>query len=142
VPSGAAASPTRAAAEYDELVGRLGVQLQILGIGNNGHIGFNEPGSAFDSRTRVVALTPATRQSNARFFADISEVPTHAVTQGIGTILDAESLLLLATGEGKQEALARAMSGPVSRDCPASALQLHGHVTVVADAAAAPAVRP
>ncbi|WP_442860671.1 glucosamine-6-phosphate deaminase [Arthrobacter sp. zg-Y895] len=114
-----------------------GIDLQILGIGRNGHLAFNEPGAALDSRTRVETLTEDTRRANQRFFDSLDEVPTHCLTQGLGTILEAKHLLLIARGEGKAEALARALTGPVTPDCPASVLQLHGNVTVLADDAAA-----
>ncbi len=102
-----------------------GIDLQILGIGRTGHIGFNEPGSSLASRTRLKALTPATRADNARFFDSIDEVPTHCLTQGIGTILDAGVLVLLAFGEAKAPAVAAAVEGPLTSSCPASAIQLH-----------------
>ena len=113
-----------------------GVDLQLLGIGRNGHLAFNEPGSALDSRTRVVALSATTRRDNAEPFG-AEPVPTHAVTQGIGTILEARHLVLLATGEAKAAAVAAALTGPVTSECPASVLNRHPHVTVVLDAAAA-----
>ncbi len=115
-----------------------GIDLQILGIGTTGHIGFNEPGSSFASSTRVKTLTEQTRIDNARFFdGDIDQVPMHCITQGLGTIGRAKHLVLLAFGEGKAEAVARAVEGPVSANCPGSAIQLHEHVTVVIDEAAA-----
>ena len=114
-----------------------GVDLQILGIGHNGHLAFNEPGAAFDSRTRVEVLTERTRRANARFFDSPDEVPTLCLTQGIGTILQARHLLLIAHGADKSEIVARALQGPVTPECPASALQLHPRVTVVLDRAAA-----
>lgn len=114
-----------------------GVDLQILGIGTDGHIGFNEPGSSFASRTRVKTLTQQTREDNARFFDSIDDVPMHCITQGLGTILEARHLVLLAFGEGKAEAVAGAIEGPVTASLPGSAIQLHPHVTVVVDEAAA-----
>ncbi|MFJ7418368.1 glucosamine-6-phosphate deaminase [Streptomyces uncialis] len=114
-----------------------GVDLQLLGIGTDGHIGFNEPCSSLASRTRIKTLTEQTRVDNARFFDDISQVPHHVITQGIGTILEARHLVLLATGEGKADAVAATVEGPVAAVCPASALQLHAHATVVVDEAAA-----
>ena len=113
-----------------------GVDLQLLGIGRNGHLAFNEPPSALDSRTRVVALSETTRRDNARAFGP-EPVPTHAVTQGLGTILEARHLVLLATGETKADAVAAALTGAVTPDCPASVVQLHPRVTVVVDRAAA-----
>ena len=113
-----------------------GVDLQLLGIGRNGHLAFNEPPSALDSRTRVVALSETTRRDNARAFGR-DQAPTHAVTQGLGTILEARHLVLLATGEAKADAVAAALTGPVTPDCPASVVQLHPRVTVVVDETAA-----
>ncbi|MGW6687932.1 glucosamine-6-phosphate deaminase [Streptomyces sp. NPDC054961] len=114
------------------------LDLQLLGIGTDGHIGFNEPCSSLASRTRIKTLTEQTRVDNARFFDhDIDQVPHHVITQGIGTILDARHLVLLATGEGKAEAVAQTVEGPLSALVPASALQLHRHATVVVDEAAA-----
>jgi len=114
-----------------------GVDLQILGIGTNGHLAFNEQGSSLGSRTRCKTLTAQTRKDNARFFGSPEDVPQHVLTQGIGTILGARHLLLIATGEGKAEAVAAAVEGPLSASCPASVLQLHPHATVLVDAAAA-----
>ncbi len=105
-----------------------GVDLQLLGIGADGHLGFNEPTSSLVSRTRVKTLTEQTRNDNNRFFGDLDEVPRHVVTQGIGTILDARHLVLIAIGAGKAEPIARAVEGPVASMCPASAIQLHPHV--------------
>lgn len=118
-----------------------GVGLQILGIGTDGHIGFNEPGSSLASRTRMKSLTEQTRRDNARFFAAIDEVPRHCVTQGIGTIRDAQQLVLLAFGEGKAEAVAAAVEGPVTASVPGSAVQLHPHVVVIVDEDAASRLR-
>jgi glucosamine-6-phosphate deaminase len=114
-----------------------GVDLQLLGIGTDGHIGFNEPGSSLASRTRIKTLTDQTRRDNARFFASLDEVPRHVVTQGIGTILEARHLVLLAFGGAKAGAVARAVEGPVTAMVPGSALQLHPHATVVVDEPAA-----
>jgi glucosamine-6-phosphate deaminase len=124
--------------EYDEaIIEAGGVDLQILGIGTDGHIGFNEPGSSFASTTRVKTLTARTRQDNARFFDSIDDVPMHCITQGLGTILRARHLVLLAFGEGKAKAIAGAVEGPLTASLPGSAVQLHAHVTVVVDEAAA-----
>lgn len=114
-----------------------GVDLQILGIGRTGHIGFNEPGSSLASRTRLKALTSATRADNARFFDSVDDVPTHCLTQGVGTILDAGTLVLLAFGEQKAAAVAAAVEGPLTSSCPASAIQLHRRAVVIVDEAAA-----
>jgi len=125
----------------DEIARAGGVDLQILGIGRTGHLGFNEPGSSFASRTRVKTLTEATRRDNARFFSSVEEVPRHCVTQGLGTIRDARSLVLLAFGEAKARAVAGAVEGPVSASLPGSAIQLHPQVTVLLDEAAASRLR-
>lgn len=132
VPDGAAADPERAAADYEELIRAAGgIDVQVLGIGSNGHLAFNEPGSALDSRTRLVELTASTREANARFFPALQDVPTHALTQGLGTIREARSLVLLASGSEKAEAVAAALNGPVTPRVPASVLQLHPDVTVL-----------
>jgi glucosamine-6-phosphate deaminase len=115
-----------------------GVDLQILGIGTDGHIAFNEPGSSLASRTRIKTLTSQTRRDNARFFdGSVEAVPQHCLTQGIGTILQARHLVLVASGRGKAEAVHQLVEGPVSAMWPATALQLHPHVTVFLDTAAA-----
>jgi glucosamine-6-phosphate deaminase len=138
VPDGAAADPHLAAAGYDAAIRAAGgVDVQLLGIGHNGHIAFNEPGSALDSRTRVEVLAERTRRANARYFPSIDEVPAQCITQGLGTILEARQLLMVVNGADKAGILAAALQGPVTADCPGSALQLHPHVTVVADEAAA-----
>lgn len=117
---------------YEATIGDVGgIDCQVLGIGGNGHIGFNEPGSSLASRTRVVELTEKTVRDNSRFFDSVDEVPRRAVTMGIGTILDSQKLILLATGAKKAEAVAAALEGPVTAKVPASALQLHPDVTFV-----------
>jgi glucosamine-6-phosphate deaminase len=127
-----------AGADYERaIVEAGGVDLQILGIGTDGHIGFNEPGSSFESLTRVKTLTQQTREDNARFFASIDDVPVNCITQGLGTIRRARHLLLLAFGEAKAEAIAAAVEGPVTASAPGSAIQLHPHVTVLVDVPAA-----
>ena len=137
-PDGSSDDIPAACAAYDAVLAAAGgVDLQILGIGTDGHIGFNEPCSSLASRTRIKTLTPQTREDNARFFDSPGEVPHHVITQGIGTILEARHLVLLATGSGKAEAVAATVEGPLSALVPASALQLHPHATVVADEAAA-----
>ncbi|KAA8816404.1 glucosamine-6-phosphate deaminase [Bifidobacterium callitrichos] len=119
-----------------------GIDVQILGIGTDGHIGFNEPGSSLASGTRVKTLAEQTRIDNARFFDDdINKVPTHCVTQGIGTVLKARHLVLLAFGSGKAEAIEETVEGGVSAFCPASALQLHPHATIIVDEEAASRLR-
>ena len=124
-------------ARYDRLVTRARVGLQILGIGGNGHLAFNEPGSSFESRTRVVRLTAATRADNARYFDGPDQAPSHAITQGIATIGQAVHLLVLAVGSSKSEAVRAALEGPVTSAVPASALRPHPRVTVLLDPLAA-----
>ncbi|MDD3186010.1 MAG: glucosamine-6-phosphate deaminase [Anaerostipes sp.] len=120
--------------EYDELIESLGgIDMQILGIGANGHIGFNEPGEVFERGTHCVTLAESTRQANSRFFDSIDDVPTHAFSMGIGTILSAKRIVLIVSGENKAQALYDAFYGPITPKVPASALQLHGHVAVFAD---------
>ncbi|MFB7737490.1 glucosamine-6-phosphate deaminase [Streptomyces sp. NPDC056112] len=138
-PDGTAEDVRSACAAYDRALAEAGgVDLQLLGIGTDGHIGFNEPCSSLASRTRIKTLTEQTRADNARFFdGDVDQVPHHVITQGIGTILEARHLVLLATGEGKADAVAATVEGPLAAVCPASALQLHPHATVVVDEAAA-----
>lgn len=138
VPDGMAEDVARACVEYEqEIAGAGGIDLQILGIGTSGHIGFNEPTSSLSSRTRIKTLTPATRADNARFFDCADEVPHHCITQGLGTILEARHVLLIAQGEGKAPAIARSIEGPISSMYPGSVLQMHPRVTVLLDPAAA-----
>lgn len=137
-PNGEADDIPAEAARYEAAITEAGgVDVQLLGIGTDGHLGFNEPGSSLASRTRVKTLTRQTRADNARFFNAVDDVPRHVITQGLGTILDAGHLVLIATGEGKAAAVAAAVEGPVSAFCPASILQLHPRATVVVDEAAA-----
>ena len=137
VPDGMTA-PGPASAAYETTIRNAGgIDLQLLGIGENGHIGFNEPGSPFDSRTREVTLAPSTREANAAEFPAGEAPPETAITMGIGTILEARRILLLATGPRKAAALAAALCGPVGPEMPASALRLHPAVTIIADRAAA-----
>ena len=131
-----------AGADYEAaIVAAGGVDLQILGIGSTGHIGFNEPGSSFASLTRVKTLTEQTRRDNARFFDSPEQVPMHCITQGLGTIMRARHLVLLAFGERKASALAGAVEGPLTASLPGSAIQLHPQVTVIVDEAAASQLR-
>ena len=113
-----------------------GIDIQLLGIGRTGHIGFNEPGSSLASLTRVKTLAQQTKADNARFFDSVDQVPTHCITQGLGTILRARHLVLLAFGESKADAIAAAVEGPVSASTPGSVVQLHPRVTVIVDEAA------
>ena len=132
----------RFGAEYEKKIKAAGgIDVQILGIGRTGHIGFNEPGSSLASRTRVKTLTDATRADNARFFASPADVPRHCLTQGLGTIREARALVLLAFGSAKAEAVAGAVEGPVSASLPGSVIQLHPDVTVLVDEAAAARLR-
>jgi len=138
IPNGPAADPDAEARAYDDAIRAAGgIDLQVLGIGHNGHIGFNEPGTSPDSRTHAVLLTEETRRANARFFATLDDVPTRAITMGLQTILEAREILLIANGADKAEILAAALRGPVTPGNPASLLQTHPNVTVIADAAAA-----
>lgn len=138
VPDGNAADLAQAGEHYERLIAEAGgVDLQLLGIGANGHIGFNEPISSFDSRTRMKTLSPQTRADNARFFDRLEDVPLQSITQGIGTILAARELLLVAQGESKAAAVAAMVEGPLASRCPASALQMHRRATVIVDRAAA-----
>lgn len=141
VPDGMAGDAGRAAADYErEIAEAGGIDLQLLGIGRNGHIGFNEPGSSLDSRTRQVQLHAETLSANRPFFAD-ARVPETAITMGIATILSARSIVVLATGAAKQAAVAKALAGRFDPACPASALSTHGDVTWILDPAAAPGAR-
>ncbi|WP_028643907.1 glucosamine-6-phosphate deaminase [Nocardioides sp. URHA0020] len=133
-----ASDPEHAGPGYEEaILAAGGVDLQVLGIGADGHLAFNEPGSSLASATRMKTLTDQTRRDNARFFGSVDDVPRHVLTQGLGTILRARHLLLVATGAGKAAAIAAAVEGPVSASCPASVLQLHPHATVLLDEPAA-----
>lgn len=138
-PDGLASDIPASCASYEAAIADAGgVDLQILGIGTDGHIGFNEPGSSLASRTRIKTLTRQTRQDNARFFdGDVDAVPTHCLTQGLGTIMDARHVVLIATGRGKAEAVHHLVEGPVSALWPATILQHHPHATVLVDTAAA-----
>ena len=129
--------------DYDAAIEAAGgIDVQILGIGTDGHVGFNEPGASLASGTRVKTLAEQTRIDNARFFDDdINQVPTHCITQGIGTIMKARHLVLLAFGAGKAEAIEETCEGGVSAFCPASALQMHPHATIIIDEAAASRLR-
>lgn len=138
VPNGMAADLVGAAQQYEEAIRAAGgVDVQVLGIGSNGHIGFNEPFTSFGSRTHRVPLTEQTRNDNARFFDSMDQVPTHALTQGLGTIMDSRTAVLVATGEHKADAVAAMIEGPVAIAMPASILQFHPDVHVVLDEAAA-----
>lgn len=137
-PDGDAEDVVAACAQFEAAITAAGgVDVQLLGIGTDGHLGFNEPGSSLASRTRIKTLTARTRADNARFFERADDVPHHVLTQGLATILDARHLLLLAYGAGKADAVAAAVEGPLSASCPASVLQVHPHASVLLDEAAA-----
>lgn len=139
VPDGNAADPDAAALAYDRAIRDAGgIDIQVLGIGSDGHIGFNEPGGSLASRTHVGVLTSQTRHDNARFFDDDpSQVPTHCITQGLGTIMESRHAVLLATGENKAEAIRELVEGAVCARWPATVLQFHPDLHVVLDRAAA-----
>lgn len=137
VPSGKTASDEQASAYEKAIRSAGGIDLQLLGIGQNGHIGFNEPGTPFGSTTHIVRLSESTRGANARFFASIEEVPTHAVSMGILTVMNARAIMLFAEGASKARILEAAVKGPVTEAVPASVLQLHPNVTLYLDSEAA-----
>ncbi|MDE0580734.1 MAG: glucosamine-6-phosphate deaminase [bacterium] len=136
-PDGRATDLQAEARRYDQLVTEARIDIQLLGIGSNGHIAFNEPGTPLDARSSVVTLNEETRRDNARFFDSIDHVPHQAITQGIGTILQARRILLVALGAHKARPIRDALEGPASVETPASAIQLHAEVSVVLDAEAA-----
>lgn len=136
LPNGRAEDATEETVAYNRILAEHPVDFQILGIGTNGHIGFNEPGTSFDSQTHLVDLTPSTIQANARFFETIDQVPTQAISMGIANIVAAKSIVLFAYGQSKAEAIAGTVAGPVTENLPASILQNHPDVTIIADAEA------
>ena len=136
VPDGLVADPQAECDWYNQVIRKLGgIDIQVLGMGHNGHIGFNEPGNAFELETHVVDLSERTIQANARFFASADEVPRQAMTMGIKSIMMAKKILMLVSGEDKAEAVWKAFAGPVTPQVPASILQLHPYVTLVGDKA-------
>lgn len=138
VPSGLGNDLDANCKKYEELIDNNPVDIQLLGIGSDAHIAFNEPGTSFDSPTHVTDLKESTIKDNARFFDnDMSKVPTQAVTQGIGSIMKAKNILLIANGQNKAKAVKDMIEGPINTDCPASILQKHPNVTVIVDEAAA-----
>ena len=142
IPDGLAASIPGFCAEYEAAIRKAGgIDLQVLGIGHDGHVGFNEPSSSLASRTRLKTLTEVTINANKRFFTSEEEVPRHVITMGVGTIMEARTCLLLAFGEAKADAVAAMVEGPVTAMCPASVLQLHPQVIVITDEAAAARLR-
>ncbi len=137
IPDGMATDPEAECRSFERALAEAGYPtLQVLGIGGNGHVGFNEPSDAFEDVTHVVALTPETIRANSRFFASEDEVPRKAYTMGIGSIMRSRSLLLLASGEAKAQGIAAALAGPIVPAVPASALRLHPSLTIIADEAA------
>jgi len=138
LPNGIAVDVEQECLDYEALIKKNGViDLQILGLGVNGHIAFNEPGTSFTSRTQRTDLVEETIEANARFFENKADVPTQAITMGIETIMESKEIILLASGENKAEAVKRLVEGEVTEDFPASILQKHPHVTIVIDEAAA-----
>lgn len=137
LPDGQARDLEKAAKDYDHLIEQHDIDLQILGIGRNGHIGFNEPGTDFSSQTHVVNLTPSTIEANSRFFDRKEDVPTQALSMGIASIMSAKSIILFAYGAEKAEAIAAMVQGPLTTELPASVLQEHPDVTVILDEGAA-----
>ena len=138
VPSGVGPDPERNARDYEAaILSAGGIDLQFMGIGRNGHIGFNEPSDSFADKTAVIALSPSTVEANKRFFASADDVPKTAVSMGVGTILRARRALLLATGRDKAEAIRGMVNGPVTPMLPASALRFHPNCVAILDEAAA-----
>ena len=138
LPKGDAPDPHAASLEYEALIAAAGgIDLQLLGIGQNGNIGFNEPTASLGSRTRVKTLTTSTRRANQKYFDSFEETPRYAITTGVATILASRKCLLIATGAAKARAVVDMIEGPLSAACPASALQLHARATVILDEAAA-----
>ncbi len=134
IPDGMAADLEKEATMYEEQIKRAGgIDLQLLGIGRNGHIGFNEPGTSFDSKTHIVTLSESTKQANSRYFPSRQEVPSQAISMGINTILTSKEILLIASGATKARALQQLFSKEMSEDFPASCLHLHKKVTIIAD---------
>lgn len=137
VPNGMEPDAEKECGRYEEMIRSLGgVDLQLLGLGHNGHIGFNEPGEAFEKETHCVDLTESTIEANKRFFASADDVPKQAYTMGIKTIMQAKKILIVVNGENKADIVERAFFGPVTPEVPASILQLHNDVTLVGDEAA------
>ena len=134
LPNGLADDYNHECEHYDRLIKALGgIDLQVLGIGQNGHIGFNEPGTLFQSSTHIVTLEESTREANARYFNTLDDVPTHAITMGISSIMNSKEILLLISGEEKADAMQKLLHGEISEDFPASVLKRHSHVTIIAD---------
>lgn len=142
IPDGNAPELERECERYERLLETAGrIDLMLLGLGHNGHIGFNEPGRVLHSRTHVAVLHPQTRKANARFFRTPEEVPTRAITMGLGSILKARTILLVVKGADKADIVHRALTGPLTTECPASLLQLHPHLVVMLDEEAATKIK-
>lgn len=137
IPCGTADNLVEECKAYNDILDKFPRDVQLLGIGSDGHVGFNEPGSSFDSRTRVVQLADSTIKDNSRLFTRLQDVPTSAVTMGIADIMSAKQLLLLASGAGKAQAVKAMVKGDVNVNCPASILQIHPQVTIIVDKQAA-----
>ena len=138
IPDGNAADLERECERYERLLQDAGrIDLMLLGLGHNGHIGFNEPGQVLHSKTHVAVLHPQTRKANARFFRSPDEVPTRAITMGLGSIFKAETILLVVKGADKADIVHRALTGPITTECPASLLQIHPRLVVMLDEGAA-----
>ncbi len=134
LPNGEVSDLEKECERYEALIDELGgIDLQLLGVGSNGHIGFNEPGTSFESRTHVVKLAASTREANSRFFADEAEVPKESITMGIDTIMRSKEILLLASGKDKAEALYQLILGNEDKFCPVTVLKKHPNLTVIAD---------
>jgi glucosamine-6-phosphate deaminase len=134
IPSGINTNLQSECEEYENKIQQYGgIDLQLLGIGSNGHIGFNEPGTSFQSKTHVVDLTQSTREANARYFTSIEDVPTQAITMGIQSIFKSKEILLLASGKAKQDAMVKLLNGDVTESFPASILKQHPNATIIAD---------
>ena len=137
LPDGMAENLEQAAKDYDDILSQHVIDLQILGIGSNGHIGFNEPGTSFDSQTHVVDLTDSTIEANSRFFTSRDQVPTKAISMGIASIMAAKKIIFFAYDDKKADAMVKMVNGPVTEEVPASVLQHHSDVTLILDEAAA-----
>ncbi|MBV7389349.1 glucosamine-6-phosphate deaminase [Enterococcus sp. ALS3] len=137
VPNGKAEDLAAESKRYDQVIADHPIDIQVLGIGRNGHIGFNEPGTSFDATTHVVKLTESTIEANKRYFDKAEDVPTHALSMGIGSIMQSKKIILMAFGENKADAIKGMLEGPVTEDLPASVLQNHQDVIVIVDEDAA-----
>lgn len=137
LPKGKASDLEKECKEYDNIIDRHPIDVQVLGLGQNGHIGFNEPGTDFDENTHVVDLTKSTIEANKRNFDSIDEVPTRAISMGIASIMGAKKIILMAYGEAKADAIQKMIEGPITTDLPASVLQKHDNVVVIIDGGAA-----